>query len=133
MMYGRRPKSQPVKINLECPNVGSDRNYLGIAPTGTHDLSQTIALGLCVKPLKYLLPNSGIGDGNVSGKLLRSMVIRLKGKVVMLADGGYAAFFGPHDSAWNCGPTTWPSAAHQAAGLPPYAKWCDLSFYWRAR
>jgi len=58
------------------------------------------------------------------------MVIRLKGNVVMLNDGGYVASFGPHNSAWNCGPPTWPSAAHQAADLPPYAEWCDLSVHW---
>ena len=61
---------------------------------------------------------------------MKSLVIRLKGKVEMLDDGGYVASFGPHDSPSNCGPPTWPTRAHQAAGHPPYAEWCDISVSW---
>jgi len=42
----------------------------------------------------------------------KSMILRLTGKIETTADGGYVASFSPHDSPFNCGPSTWPSRAH---------------------
>jgi len=134
IMGGRRPGSQPVKIVMSCPEGGfADNTYSGIQAMGNYDLTTPIELVKCKKPLKYSVRARGadIDDGGARGNLSRSFAIRLTGKVVTLPGGGYAASFGPHDSEWNCGPPTWPSREHQAAGLPPYAEWCDLDIGWR--
>ena len=131
-MGGRRSGSQPMKVMATCPEgTFSDRLYGGRAPTGMLNLEQMVSLTKCSKLLRWNARHRDIDTAGSRDSLLRSVAIRLKGKVVMLDDGGYVASFGPHDSAWDCGPPTWPSAAHQAAGHPPYAEWCDLSIYWR--
>ncbi|MCY4260174.1 MAG: hypothetical protein OXC91_07925 [Rhodobacteraceae bacterium] len=128
ILPGRHSGSQPVRIVTDCPGTGfeSYRMYrlvqAGTALTvsgGTLDLAQPVRLEKCsTHPIT---------------KGLKSLVLRLTGTIERTADGGYVASFGPHDSPFNCGPPTWPSAAHQAAGHPPYADWCDVSVWWEVR
>ena len=118
-MGGRYGGSSPARIVDTCPSDGyeSHKMYRLANVIGeTLDLSQPVMLEKCSR--------HRISEGR------RSFVIRLMGKVERTADGGYVASFGPHNSPLNCGPPTWPSAAHQAAGLPPYVDWCDLSVWW---
>jgi len=82
------------------------------------DLSQPIMLQKCSSH-RLSCTGSSCDD--------KSFIIRLMGEVVMRSDGGYVASFGPHDSPFSCGHPTWLSAAHQAAGHPPYSEWCDIS------
>ncbi len=119
ILPGRHSGSQPIQIVNSCPSDGyeSHRMYrLVNAGGGALDLTQPVMLQKCSR--HRLSANR------------KSMVIRLKGKMERTADGGYVASFGPHDSPFNCGPPTWPSAAHQAAGHPPYSEWCDISVWW---
>ncbi|MCY4237436.1 MAG: hypothetical protein OXC93_03640 [Rhodospirillaceae bacterium] len=119
ILPGRHSGSQPVQIVGSCPSDGyeSYRMYRLANVNGTTlDLGQPVMLKKCSR--------HRLSEG------MKSLVIRLKGKVEMLDDGGYVASFGPHDSPFNCGPPTWPTRAHQAAGHPPYAEWCDISVSW---
>ncbi|MCY4350413.1 MAG: hypothetical protein OXC25_11265 [Thiotrichales bacterium] len=104
-----------------CP-PGESHNVYAITNVNASklDLSQPVMLKKCSSLfIRYLVTQE------------YSFVIRLMGEMMMM-NGGYVASFGPHKSAFNCGPPTWPSKAHQAAGHPPYAEWCDLSIWWRA-
>ncbi len=128
ILPGRHSGSQPVQIVETCPSDGYEAHRMyrlvsaGNALTmngGTLDLSQRITLHKCSR--------HQISQGD------KSLAIRLTGKVEPEQAGegdDYVASFGPHNSPFNCGPPTWPSAAHQAAGHPPYATWCDLSVSW---
>ncbi len=124
ILPGRHSGSQPVQIVETCPSDGYEahRMYRLANVTGTTlDLGQPVMLEKCSR---HWFSGGGFSAGN------KSMVIRLTGKMERTADGGYVASFGPHDSPFNCGPPTWPSAAHQAAGHPPYVEWCDISVHW---
>lgn len=128
ILPGRYSGSQPVRIVATCPGTGyeSFRMYrlvqAGTALTlsgGTLDLGQPVMLEKC--------------SAHRVSRGRKSLILRLKGTIERTADGGYVASFGPHDSPFNCGPPTWPSAAHQAAGHPPYSKWCDISVWWEVK
>ena len=122
ILPGRHTRSQPIRIVDNCPSTGYESKsmyHLVSTTNNTLDLSQSVTLEKCSRH-------------RISGGR-KSMVIRLTGTMEMTTDGGYAASFGPHDNPFNCGPPTWPSAAHQAAGHPPYSEWCDISVWWEVK
>ena len=128
IMGGRRAGSQPIRvITGGCP-PGKHGSLYKMTSGGTLDLNDAFTLQKC----SDFFPEIVNTDAGINSPP-HSMVLRLTGKMVLLPDGGYVASFGSHNSEWNCGPPTWPTRAHQAAGHPPYAEWCDLSVYWSSR
>ncbi|MCY4339904.1 MAG: hypothetical protein OXE48_00810 [Gammaproteobacteria bacterium] len=128
ILPGRRSNSTPAQIVDSCPSDSAESFRMYQIMNGANNmlnLGQSLRIKKCSSHRLTLMMTPAAGEDGNNGHW--SFVLRLKGKVEMTAAGGYRASFGPHNnSPFNCGPPTWPTPAHQAAGHPPYAEWCDL-------